>query len=238
MLLTSVLIVLHHRFKTRGSKQFRSLFNSKCVAYLYIFSTSCEINMKSNNKTSFFIWTSLTCKPRPSSLGPLGFHTRARSSAHRDWLRRATKARPLAWRHRGSACGARQRDSRAALTSLVWGEAAQPPWPLISHRYGSEAKPQPGLFERGPPGDADDKRLQLRANQLCRLTSDKAQGRGGGGGGPSRDEKWFSRGQLGQGRSLEPCVCFLSRDNVCSVCARSGESITVTSAPLTLPSLF
>lgn len=46
--------------------------------------------------------------------------------------------------------------SRAALTSLVWGEAAQPPWPLIAHRYGNESKPHPGLFEHGPPRDADD----------------------------------------------------------------------------------
>lgn len=196
MLFRSVLIILHYWFKTRESKQFRSLINSKCVEYLYVFSASCEIIMKSKNKTSYFIWTNLTCKPRPSCLSPLGFHTRARSYAQHDWLRRYTKARPPAWRHRGSACGSRQRDSRAALTSLVWGEAAQPPWPLISHRYGTEAKPQPGLLERGPPGDADDKRLQLRANQLCHLIPDKAQGRGGREGGPSRDEKWFSRGQL------------------------------------------
>lgn len=194
--------------------------------------------MKSNNKkTSFFIWTSLTCKPRPSSLSPLGSHTRARSYAHRDWLRRASKARPHGWRHRGSACGARQRDSTAALTSLVWGEAAQPPWPLISYRYGSEAKPEPGLFERGPPGDADDKRLQLRANQLCRLTSDKAQGRGGGGG-PSRDEKWFSRGQLGQGRSLEPCVCVFWAGTMSAVCVRAVVSPSQLPQPRSLCLLY
>lgn len=46
-------------------------------------------------------------------------------SAHRDWLRRATSARPPTWRHRGSAHGARQlQQSRTDAPALGRGGAA------------------------------------------------------------------------------------------------------------------
>lgn len=98
---------------------------------IYIYSTSCEINKKANNnKTSFFIWTSLTCKPRPSSLSPLGFHTRARSYAHRDWLRRATKTRPPG-------------DVTAAVPVALGSATSEPHW-----RAWSGARRR---SHRGPP---------------------------------------------------------------------------------------
>lgn len=64
-------------------------------------------------------------------------------------------------------------DVTAAVSVAFCSTEAEPNWgeaenvaPLIHHRYGNEPSPDPGVSYRGPPGDQDYRRLQLRATQL------------------------------------------------------------------------